>query len=475
MIMKISYMLMAMILCFSTTVKAQDIKIAGSVTSGEDNSVLPGVNIVVKGISIGTITDLEGNYSIEVPSSESVLVFSSIGFVSEEMTVGSRTVLNISLTPDITALEELVVVGYGTQRKEDLTGSTASLDAEQLRDLPFSSFEQAMQGKVAGVEISQANAAPGGGMSIRIRGSNSITGNSEPLYVIDGVPIINNTAGSTPRGFGGEGGNNNYQNPLSSLNPNDIASIEILKDASATAVYGSRGANGVVIISTKMGEAGQPKVNLNYYWGVQSRANTEYETMTAEQRGIAYMEGYENAGINPVLSQTEIDELVAAGGFDYYEDLFRDPVDASVQEVLLSVSGASDRGLSYYLSTGYYSQNGIVKNTGFDRFSVRLNLEKNFKRLTVGNNFTFSRTNSDILPTDGLSGVTSFALTADPLNPERDEDGNYSLPHLCTSSFKNNYSHPDGLIANEPASRRPWQRRRATVPATLPGPPPGAQ
>ena len=410
--------------------------VTGKVTSMEDNEGLPGVNVVEKGTTNGTVTDLNGEYSLTV-SEGATLVFSSVGYTSEEVELGGRSVIDLTMVQDIQQLSELVVVGYGTQRKEDITGSTVSLDAEELRDIPAISFEQSMQGKVAGVQISQANAAPGGGMSIRVRGSNSITGNSEPLYVIDGVPIINSTSASTPGGFGGEGGNRNDQNPLSSLNPNDIASIEILKDASATAVYGSRGANGVVIITTKKGEVGKPKVNVDYYWGVQSRENTSFESMTAEQSGIAYFEEYENAGDNPVLSQAEINQLAADGGYNYFENIFRSPSEASVQNAQLSLSGASQEGTSYYLSAGYYSQDGLIKNTGFDRYSIRLNLEKNFNKLTVGNNITFSRTNSQIMPTDGLSGITSFALTADPLTPVRDEDGNFNFESIEGGPFDN--------------------------------------
>jgi TonB-linked SusC/RagA family outer membrane protein len=400
--------------------------ISGKVTDGESGEALPGVNVLAKGTTIGTVTDVDGNYRLSVNDNVTALVFSSIGYLTEEIPINGQSMINITMMPDIQSLSEVVVVGYGTQKREDLTGAVSSVGAETIKSLPTNTFEQALQGRVPGVQVTQGNAAPGGGMSIRIRGNSSITGNSEPLYVVDGVPIINNNGSATVGGVGGEGGFGNDQNALASLNPNDIESIEILKDASAAAIYGSRGANGVVIITTKRGKAGKPKVQFDTYAGVQEPAR-RLDLISPEEFATAYVEGFENAGLPPAADQATIDQFLATGGFDYQDDLFRTPSEALIQNYQLSVSGASDQGLNYFISGGYFSQDGIIKKTGFDRYSLRLNVEKTFDRFKFGNNLTVSRTNSDIIPTDGIAGVVTNALTISPILPLNDENGDFYI------------------------------------------------
>jgi TonB-dependent SusC/RagA subfamily outer membrane receptor len=219
------------------------------------------VNISVKGTTTGTISDAEGRYSLNVPGNGATLVFSFVGYTPEEVAVGNQDAIDVSLAPDTKALGEVVVVGYGTQRKAETTGSIASVKAAELTQTPVANVAQGLQARAAGVQITQNNAAPGGNISVRIRGTNSINGTSEPLYVIDGIQITNS-------------GGVNDVSPLSSINPNDIESVEVLKDASATAIYGARAANGVVLITTKRGKAGATRVTYDGYYGVQQTTKT---------------------------------------------------------------------------------------------------------------------------------------------------------------------------------------------------------
>ena len=249
----------------------QSIPVRGKVTAAKEGIGLPSVNVTLKGTTRGVTADADGNYSIEAPSAQSVLVFSYIGYLNQEIAVGNRSEINVSLEEDTKALDELVVVGYGTVRKSDLTGSVVSLKSKDLTPGVNVNLQQAMQGRAAGVQIYQKSGEPGSAMSVKIRGASSITAGNDPLYIIDGMPV-NDAAPIT--GNGDRFVNNpNPRNPLNSLNPADVESIEILKDASATAIYGSRGANGVVLITTKRGDAGAMRINYNLSYGLQKVAN----------------------------------------------------------------------------------------------------------------------------------------------------------------------------------------------------------
>ena len=228
--------------------------ITGKITDKGDGSPLPGVNILVKGATNGTISDVEGTFSLSVQGENPILVFSSIGYLTQEIAVGNQQEVAVQMTEDIASLEEVVVVGYGTQKKSNITGAIASLSGEELEQVQVASFDQAIQGRAAGVYVTSNSGQPGGGISVRIRGIGSIN-NSNPLYVIDGVIV--------------GAGNSETSNPLSTLNPNDIESVEVLKDAASAAIYGARAANGVVLITTKRGATGQPVLSYNGYYGVQ--------------------------------------------------------------------------------------------------------------------------------------------------------------------------------------------------------------
>jgi len=254
------FVLFAILISYAA--QAQNRQITGRVLSAVDGAPLPGVTVVAKGTTSGSTTDSEGKFALTVSAGDNLtLVFSYIGFETTEAKVGSEGTVTVRLKEQTTALNDVVVVGYGTQRKRDVTGSVASVTAEQVAEVPITRADQILQGRVSGVQVTQTNSEPGGNVSIRIRGTNSINSGNEPLFVVDGFP--------------GAG-------DLNSINPSDIESIEVLKDASATAIYGSRGANGVVIITTKKGKAGRNAINFEAYTGV-SNVRHKYELMNAPQ------------------------------------------------------------------------------------------------------------------------------------------------------------------------------------------------
>ena len=284
------FMLIALLVSFiSGTARAQQSDVTGTVTD-ENSSPIPGVNVLIKGTSTGSITDSEGIYRVSVVNAESVLVFSFVGYTTDEVVVGNRTVIDFALTPDITALEEIVVIGYGSQKKSDLTGSIASINTAEIEAFPIARVDQALQGRATGVYVLNSDGAPGGNTMIRIRGNNSINGGNQPLVVIDGL----------------QGGR------LESLNPMDIKSIEILKDASATAIYGSRGANGVIIVTTKVGKIGKPVIDAGYNVGFQNLAR-KLPVMNAGEYAELYnhIRSKQTAGGNvpvPVFTDAEVAE-----------------------------------------------------------------------------------------------------------------------------------------------------------------------
>ena len=369
-------------------IKMYDKTITGRVTD-ENNEPLPGVNIVVKGTTTGTVTDVSGNYRLNVPDDATTLVFSSVGYLTEEVSIGNQASINLQLTPDIKALSEVVVVGYGAVKKSDLTGSVTSISQEDITALPVNDVQQIMQGRAPGVQVIQNSHSPGGGLSVRIRGANSILGGNEPLYVVDGF-------------IGGVG--------LNSINPNDIESIEILKDASATAIYGSRGANGVVIITTKRGSQENTNfVNFDAYFGFQQVANT-IDVMNARQFAeIANARVLNDGGTEvpfPDLNNLPYDT-------DWQDAIFRT---APIQNYSLSVSGG-DENTQYLVSANYFDQVGIVENTDFDRATVRANLDKKIGRFKISNSFQASRTTEHDIPEGQDQGPVAAALGAYPTRP----------------------------------------------------------
>ena len=337
---------------------AQGGPIKGTVAT-DVGEMLPGVNVLVKGSSRGTTTDASGSFTLSDVTQNDVLVFSFIGYTSQEVPVGTTTSFNIVMASDIETLNEVVVVGYGTQRKIETTTAIASVKAADLVQTPVANVAQGLQSRVAGVQITQNSAAPGGNVSVRVRGTNSINGTSEPLYVVDGIQIANS-------------GGINDVSPLSTINPSDIESVDVLKDASATAIYGSRGANGVVLITTKRGKSGVTRVSYEGYYGVQEVRKT-LDLMNASQ--FAQLEN------ETFKTQVYADPAAEGQGTDWQDLIFRS---APIQNHQLSVNGGTEK-TQLALSLNYFDQDGIIINSDFKRYSLRLNLDHRISdRIKIG-------------------------------------------------------------------------------------------
>ncbi len=398
----------------SASAQPQVVTISGRVTASETGEALTGVSVSVKGTTRGSTTDGSGRYAVVVDGPGSTLVFSFVGYAPQEIAVGSRSTLDVQLVADAKSLNEVVVIGYGTQKKSDLTGSVATVPVNEIRKVAVTSLDQALQGRAAGVQITQNSGAPGGTTTIRIRGGNSIQGDNEPLYVIDGIPFKNDGAGS----------GSNF-NVLSTLNPSDIESISVLKDASSTAIYGSRGANGVVIITTKRGKAGRSVVNFESYYGVQN-VRRKYPVLN----GSEYAQLVNDANTNEGRAAVYTPEQVAAfgAGTDWQDEIFRQ---APIQNYQLSLSGGDER-TQYALGGGYFQQGGIVTNSDFNRYSFRINLDRKLtSKLKIGNSLTVNRTVTNQSRTDGdlgsLGQVTIAALQFPPILPVYNPDGTYLI------------------------------------------------
>lgn len=418
------------LIVFKKIKSKQQVEIRGKITNA-NGEPLPGVNVVEKGTINGAVSDLDGNYSISVGSTASTLVFSFVGFLTEEIDVGSNSVINLTMIEDIKALDEVVVIGYGSVKKSDLTGSVASVSAEELQRSPMPSLDQGLRGRVSGVQVTRGSSAPGGGISIRIRGGNSINSGNEPLYVIDGFPIYSDNSASAVPGSGNA--RKAEQNALSSINPNDIESIEILKDASATAIYGARGANGVILVTTKRGKKGTSEINYNAYYGIQ-KVSRIIPVLNAHDFAAAVFEGLENDGYDlsrggEITSKTPEEwEAEIGEGTNWQKELF---VTAPMQNHQISASGGSEN-IQYLVSGNYFDQDGIITNTGFKRYSLRTNIDAQINnKLTVGSYVTFSHTQSEQGLTEfensfGGNGLVAAALMNSPLVPVYEEDGSYT-------------------------------------------------
>lgn len=424
------------LLCLMSSAAAfaqQTIKVTGKVIDSTNEGV-PGVNVKVKGGAGGTITDIDGNYKIDVPGSKSVLVFSFIGYETQEVPVGKKTVINVNLKDDTQLLDEVVVVGYGTAKKSDLTGATTSLSPDANEASTAASLNNLLQGRVAGLNVTSSMSAPGAATSVTIRGANSLRGDNQPLYVIDNVP-----QSSTGEFAGSALGNNDFQiaqDPLASLNPADIAEMVILKDASATAIYGSRGANGVILITTKKGKAGKPKVNVTANFTIANARNLH--DMINLQEYATYANMKVNEGEEKYYPQADGKmHYVYGENIDAYK---KDPTNPENYRVIdyinwqkeayssafsqiysASVSGGSD-AIQYYLSANFKDIKGIVENTGIKQGNLRLNLIAQLsKAVKLGVNLSGALQQNDMMTggntTGGIAG--SLARTALDTAPYR--------------------------------------------------------
>jgi TonB-linked SusC/RagA family outer membrane protein len=400
--MKRILILTGLLLFIGASLFGQTIRVTGRVSDASDGSTLPGVSVVLKGTTQGTVTDINGQYELQVPA-ESVLVFSFIGMRTVEIPVGGRTLINVALEPDVIAVEEFVVVGYGVQRKREVTGSISQVRGDDLANLAAPSFDAQLAGRAAGVQVTQQTGVLGEAPRIRIRGIGSISSGTGPLYVVDGQPIIT-----------GDVGGYASTNALADINPSDIESIEVLKDGSATAIYGSRAANGVILITTKRGQAGKFQLNYNNYFGVAQPI--KLFDLTSEAEWLPLMaEMFQNAGLpNPA---------VAAGlNTDWQTAVLR--ANAFQQDHSLSLSGATPQ-TSYYFSLGYTNQEGITRPNAMERFTFRANLDQKVRNwLTVGTNANLARTSYNGLNTgeNSLSGNVFSAIRQLPNTPVYDPD-----------------------------------------------------
>lgn len=419
----------------SGTLLAQTIKVTGKVIDGTNEGV-PGVNVQVKGTTVGTITDIDGNYKLDVPNSKSVVTFSFIGYVSQEVSVGSKTVINITLQDDTQLLDEVVVVGYGTAKKSDVTGATANLRPDANEASKASSLNNLLQGKVAGLNVTSSMSAPGAASSVTIRGANSLRGDNQPLYVIDNIPQA-----STGEFAGSAMGGNDFQiaqDPLSALNPADIEDITILKDASATAIYGSRGANGVILITTKKGKSGKAKVNVTANFTIANARNLqdminldEYATYTNMKSNAGEEKYYpqKNGQMHYVYSENINKYKEDPTNPAYYRVIDyvnwqKEAYETALSQVYsASVSGGSD-DVQYYISANFKDINGIVGGTGIKQGDLRLNLTaKLSKSVRMILNMSGSLQQNDMMTGGNTTGGIAGSLSRTVL-----DTGPYRIP-----------------------------------------------
>ncbi len=380
---------------------AQGRVVTGVVTSSDDGTTLPGVTILVVGTSNGVTTDMNGAYQISIPSGSTTLEFGFIGFKKQLIRVGQNTTINVALDPDIVGLEEVVVIGYGTSTKEALTGAVEVVGSEKMEMIPVATLENALQGGVSGLMMANGDGQPGAAAEIRIRGIGSINASSSPLYVIDGIPVQSGAV--SPTNFGNDGQSSNI---MSTINPNDIASISVLKDASATAIYGSRGANGVIIITTKGGKSGKAKINFSAQTGFSNNAyNNLQESLNAAQYKDLFITGYTNGGEDYATAESRFNtwfpEAAKGVDTDWIDEIYNTGI---TQQYNLDVSGGA-KGISYFASIGYFDQEGVVIGTDFERFTSRLNIKADLTdKLSITNNITLGRTTAN-----GSIDATSWA------------------------------------------------------------------
>ncbi len=456
--MKKFFIVCGFLLFLGSTLLGQQIRVTGTVTDASDGSTLPGVTVAVRGTTQGTVTDMDGRYEIAA-SSDAVLVFTFIGMATREVNVGGRSVIDVALQSDMVGLEEVVVVGYGVQRREAATGSVTVVGEQDLRNMPTASPERLLQGKVAGLQLNATTGQPGARSQVRIRGFSSINASSEPLYVVDGVPIV----------VGDFNVFTSTGNTLANLNPGDIESITVLKDAAAASVYGSRAANGVILITTKRGRAGQPaRVNFRARTGFSERANdNDYRFMNAQEiygynRQAIINSGFDPETYGPIASGAlfpgfyagETMPTVYPAGhdragqpietFDWEDAAFRQ---AQFREYEFNVSGGTEN-TSYFSSLNYTNQEGIMIATGLERISFRSNIDQRVGNMfKVGSNINASYSFMEDRPNQSMFFVNPFwaSINLLPWHLPYNEDGsyNFTLPSNSNANFIAAADHDD--------------------------------
>lgn len=433
------FMLITLLFFASTdTVFAfQKAKVNGQIFSTTDKTTIVGATVYIKGTTRGTSSDLDGKFSIEANNGD-VMIVSFIGFKMKEIKIGTSTSYVIELEEDMAKLDEIVVVGYGTMKRSDLTGAMASVSEEEIKRTVATSLDQALQGRTAGVQVTQNNGTPGGSVSVRIRGINTLGSNNEPLYVIDGVPV---------EGYSGS----KSGNVLSLINPSDIVSMEILKDASATAIYGSRASNGVILISTRQGQSDRTRVSYEAYYAIQ-QLPTQLETMNLQEFAKFYNERQALRG-HALLTQF-MDPSALGEGTDWQGELFRN---APMVNHQLSVTGGNDKS-TYAFSAGYLNQDGIAIGSSFDRYTMRLRFDNQATNwMKIGASMMTARTKQTITASD--NNLISMALKQTPDVPVKNLDGtwggpsvnlysNYTTNPIAEALSRENYNTGTQLITN---------------------------
>lgn len=443
----------------------QTFVITGTINASDDPLPLPGVNVAAKGTTIGTITDIDGNYSINVKKGD-VLVFSYMGYKTVQQTVQQAGTMNITLDPENLMLEEVVAIGYGSMKKSDLTGAVTSIKSDQLQKTPAAGLDQALQGRAAGVTVNANSGQPGAAASIRIRGIGSAIGGSEPIYVVDGVITSN----------------------ISFLSPNDIQTTEILKDASATAIYGSQGANGVIIVTTKKGTKGKGNISFDAYWGIQNRwrkldlmqssemAQTKLR-IDAMRNGADQISTYLNSGFNSWMSLYNtgaskyfplVQSSTNPSGFDYssIETDWQDEVfksNAFMHSYNLSMDGANDNG-DYAVSSSYFNQDGTIMGSNYERFTIRANSSYKIRKwLKVGEHISFmTSTGRNAMNNNSSPGasIISAALAMAPWDPTHyaagsvNNQGTDLSGRIAASSNFKNVTNPFSMVENSHPSSK---------------------
>ncbi|MHA4844822.1 SusC/RagA family TonB-linked outer membrane protein [Flavitalea antarctica] len=398
---------------------AQQRTVQGKVLNNKDRSPVAGASVIPRGFKTGTATDASGNFSLQLPPDSRILSVTSIGYASQDVTVpepGQQ--LTVLLEQSSQQADEILVIGYARKSRRELTGSVSRVVGDEIKNLPLASPDQALQGKAAGVQISSQSGTPGGGVTVRVRGTSSFSPNSpasQPLYIVDGV-FIN----TTPLGPAGYGTEQQISNPLADINSADIETIDILKDANATSIYGSRGANGVVIITTKRGGYNrQTKVNLNTYYG-SAKAWRLPELTNGPETAALLNEIWINDGKNP--ANIPYPDAAGSPTYDRIPEIFRT---APTYNVDLNVSGGSDK-TSFFIGGGYFKQDGIMRPQTFDRASFRLNLDHQLSaKVRFGTSNTFSRTYRTVVPNDNSTGVLLTGMGNASLYPTYNPDGTY--------------------------------------------------
>lgn len=419
-----NFMLFLMTLFLSCHVMAQQNTVTGTITDGADGSPLIGANVLVKGTGTGSIADINGKFSVNVPAGSHVLVISCIGYKEQEITLKSgQKVVNIVMKEDSELLDEVVVVGYGTMKKSDLSGASVSMSEDKIKGSIITNLDQSLQGRAAGVTAVTTSGAPGSSSSIRVRGQATINANAEPLYVIDGVIVQGGGSSGADFGLGDALGNGKIStiSPLSTINPADIVSMEILKDASATAIYGAQGANGVVLITTKRGKAGEAKFSYDGMMAVQ-RQGKRLDILNLREYAEFYNDLVEQGEIsNP--SKLYSDPSLLGVGTNWQDAIFQTALQHQHQ---ISAQGGTEK-IQYYISGSYMDQDGTIIGSNFNRYSFRANLDAQLKKwLKIGLSATYAATGDDLKLADSDQGIINYSLQSLPDIPIYNIDGSYA-------------------------------------------------